>query len=74
MFSQRDNFYFNIGLTKESDPVKIEKDLMKKIPKEKWTDFSHRLVNHGRAVCNARNPKCEICSLQELCEYNKRKR
>ncbi|MBN2852607.1 MAG: endonuclease III [Clostridia bacterium] len=61
-----------IGLTKQTEPEKIERDLMKKIPKEKWSDFSHRLVFHGRAVCHARNPKCEICKLNEICEYNKK--
>jgi len=61
-----------IGLTKESNPEKIEQELMKKIPKEKWTTFSHRLVYHGRAVCNARSPKCEICNIKEYCEYYKK--
>jgi len=58
-----------IGLTKESDPVKIEFDLMKKIPKESWIDFSHQLIWHGRRVCMARNPKCAECPLRRLCNY-----
>jgi len=61
-----------IGLTNESNPEKIEQDLMKKIPEEKWTAFSHRLVYHGRAICNARSPKCELCSIKEYCEYYKK--
>ncbi len=60
-----------IGLTKEEDPVKIEKDLMQKIPKDQWSEFSHRMVYHGRAVCNARSPKCEICSINLYCDYYK---
>lgn len=60
-----------IGLTNEEDPVKIEKDLMKKIPKDQWSEFSHRMVYHGRAVCNARSPKCEICSINLYCDYYK---
>jgi len=60
-----------IGLTKESDPKQIEKDLMKVIPKSKWSTFSHRLVYHGREVCNARNPKCDICKLNIYCKYYK---
>jgi len=62
-----------IGLTKEEDPVKIESDLMKKIPKDQWSEFSHRMVYHGRAVCNARSPKCEMCSINLYCDYYKNK-
>src|SRR5213078_1247097 len=50
-----------LGLTKEKDPVKIERDLMALVPREKWTWFSHTLILHGRRVCIARRPKCEVC-------------
>lgn len=60
-----------IGLTNETDPVKIEKDLMRVIPKKDWTDFSHRLITHGRLVCNARKPDCENCGMKNFCDsYN----
>ena len=61
-----------IGLTKNTDPEKIEYDLMKIIPKESWSKFSHQLVYHGRAVCIARKPKCNECSIIEYCEYGKK--
>ncbi|MFA6308520.1 MAG: endonuclease III [Clostridia bacterium] len=60
-----------IGLSGKEDPVKIEFDLMKIIPKNKWRVFSHQLVCHGREVCNARKPKCELCSINSLCDYYK---
>lgn len=56
-----------LGLTRNTDPVKIEQDLMKLIPREKWTLFSHLLIFHGRAICEARRPKCEICPLNDIC-------
>ncbi len=56
-----------LDLTKETDPVKIEKDLIKTIPKEKWILFSHQIILHGRALCTARNPRCAECSLGPLC-------
>ena len=56
-----------LGLTANTDPVKIEDDLMKLIPLKEWTAFSHRLIHHGRAVCIARKPKCAECGLNELC-------
>lgn len=52
-----------MGLTKEHDPVKVEQDLMGLFPREEWTDLSHRLILHGRQVCNARLPRCEACVL-----------
>jgi endonuclease-3 len=58
-----------LGLTKEQDPVKIEFDLMKIIPKKMWSRFSHQLVSHGRAVCKARKPECEICTLRPYCLF-----
>ena len=56
-----------LGLSKNTEPEKIEKDLMKIVPKEEWTDFSHQLIAHGRAVCQARAPKCAECPLKFLC-------
>ena len=56
-----------LDLTKETEPVKIEKDLMKIIPKERWILFSHQIIHHGRALCVARNPKCAECMLNQLC-------
>ena len=56
-----------LGLTKEKDPVKIERDLMALVPRDKWTWFSHTLILHGRRVCMARRPKCEICVINRLC-------
>lgn len=58
-----------LGLTKYQDPVKIEQDLMSKIPKEYWRNFSGALVLHGRYICVARKPKCMECGLRVLCPY-----
>ncbi len=59
-----------LDLTKETDPVKIEKGLMKTIPQDKWILFSHQIIHHGRALCAARNPRCGECGLSLLC-YSK---
>jgi endonuclease-3 len=56
-----------LGLTKHSDPVKIEKDLMKVVPREAWTLWSHLLIWHGRRRCSARKPDCPDCELHVLC-------
>jgi endonuclease-3 len=56
-----------LGLTKQEDPVKIERDLMKLVPREHWGHFPHLLIWHGRRVCIARRPLCETCVLVELC-------
>lgn len=56
-----------LGLTKQTDPVKIEADLVKLIPREYWTLWSHWLIFHGRRRCYARNPDCAGCELQHLC-------
>ncbi|HSR09344.1 MAG TPA: endonuclease III, partial [Bryobacteraceae bacterium] len=56
-----------LDLTRETEPVKIERDLMKVIPQEKWILFSHQIIHHGRALCVARNPKCTECKLAPLC-------
>ena len=56
-----------IGLTKHQDPIKIEQDLMKLLPKADWENFSIMTIYHGRAICNARKPNCPDCELAELC-------
>jgi endonuclease III len=56
-----------LGLTKEEDPVKIERDLMKLVPREDWGRFPHLLIWHGRRVCLARVPRCEECVLNDIC-------
>ena len=56
-----------LDLTRNSDPKKIEQDLMQVIPQEKWILFSHQLIWHGRKVCQARKPKCAECNLETLC-------
>jgi endonuclease-3 len=56
-----------LGLTKHSDPEKIEADLMKLIPRDKWSLFSHWLIWHGRRRCYARKPDCDGCEVQHLC-------
>jgi len=56
-----------LGLTKQEDPVKIERDLMKLVPREDWARFPHLLIWHGRRVCIARRPLCEICVVTDLC-------
>jgi endonuclease-3 len=56
-----------LGLTKQTDAVKIEQELMKLVPREQWTLFSHWLIWHGRRRCDARKPDCENCEIQELC-------
>lgn len=56
-----------LGFTTKQDPEKIERDLMETVPKKDWTVFSHLLILHGRAVCKARKPDCEDCTLNDLC-------
>ncbi|MFW6160345.1 MAG: endonuclease III [Acidobacteriota bacterium] len=56
-----------LGLSREKNPDKIEKDLMSLIPREDWLDFNYMLVNHGRKICQAKNPNCSQCILQQLC-------
>jgi endonuclease-3 len=62
-----------LGLTKNTDPVKIEQDLIKIVPKERWILFAHQIILHGRARCMARTPACEQCDLNSVC-YAKDKR
>jgi len=56
-----------LELTKETDPVKVEADLMKVIPPTQWIDYSHRIIHHGRQICLARTPRCADCTLEKLC-------
>ena len=56
-----------LGLTRRDDPVKIERDLMKLVPRRYWNVFPHLLIWHGRRVCLARTPRCEGCVLNDLC-------
>lgn len=56
-----------LGLTREEDPVKIEKDLMNVVPKKEWLHFANLLLYHGRAVCHSQNPHCRRCVINELC-------
>lgn len=58
-----------LGLSGESNPDKIEQDLMRIVPKFDWLDFNYILVNHGRAVCQAKKPDCEHCEINHLCPY-----
>ncbi len=56
-----------LGLTKHTDPIRIERDLMQLVPQPDWENWSIRLIYHGRAVCKARNPVCQTCQLADLC-------
>ena len=58
---------YRLGLTEYTDPVRIERDLMRLLPLEDWENWSIRLVYHGRAICTARNPACHACVLADLC-------
>lgn len=56
-----------LGLTRYDDPAKIERDLQRVVPREDWARFPHLLIWHGRRVCTARAPRCELCALSDLC-------
>jgi endonuclease-3 len=56
-----------LGFTKEKDPNKIERDLMTLLPREKWSTFTYVLIDHGRGVCRAPTPRCEVCPVNDLC-------
>ncbi|WP_165220965.1 endonuclease III [Aquisphaera insulae] len=58
---------YRLGLTSHTVPEKIEKDLMASVPRGEWVDLSHRLIQHGRRTCLARNPRCSECALAKLC-------
>ena len=62
------------GLSKEKEPEKIEQDLLKIFPKECWKDLNHLLVWHGRNTCIARNPKCTVCPISDVCKFAKSKK
>jgi len=61
-----------LGLSRQTDPNKIEQDLMKIVPKKDWLDFNYILVDHGRAICNARRPLCLECPINKLCPSARR--
>ena len=56
-----------LGFSAESDPDKIERDLMRLIPRKEWFDVTYRIIDHGRAICQAKKPKCDVCTLSDLC-------
>ena len=56
-----------LGLTQETDAVKVERDLMELLPKNRWVEFSHQMIHHGRRVCAARKPLCDACSMRKFC-------
>lgn len=58
-----------LGLATQNDPVKIEFELMELVPRERWTVFSHQLIQHGRRICTARKPRCKGCPLLAHCDY-----
>lgn len=60
-----------IGLTENTEPEKIEYDLMKVVPREKWGSFCHQLVYHGRVICSAKKPLCNECAILTYCRYGK---
>lgn len=60
-----------LKLTNETDPVKIELELMKSIPEDQWGSFSLRLIEHGRKICDAKKPKCQECILNDICPSSK---
>jgi endonuclease-3 len=60
-----------LGFTRHTDAGKIERDLMTLIPRKEWTLFPHLMIHHGRAICQARKPKCEICPVNDLCPFPK---
>ena len=62
-----------LGLTEEQDPIKIERNLMKIVPKKSWIDFSHYIILQGRDKCIARRPKCDECEIKEACKYYEKK-
>jgi endonuclease-3 len=58
-----------LGLTRERDAAKIERDLMAIVPRREWTLFPHLMIHHGRAICQARKPRCEVCPINDLCPF-----
>jgi endonuclease-3 len=66
-FTFKKNGKDSLDFKKDADPVKIEKDLMGWVSKSKWLRISYELIDHGRAICKAQNPKCEMCPLSSVC-------
>ncbi len=62
-----------LGITEETDPVKVEFDLMKKLPKDHWILWNLQIIAHGRSICKAPTPDCENCFLKDLCDTGKKK-
>ena len=62
-----------LGLTNNSDATKIEFDMMKIVPQNRWTEFSHQLIAHGRNICDAKKPKCSVCRLLPYCRFGQEK-
>jgi endonuclease-3 len=58
-----------LGISTQKDPVKIEKDLMKKVPEEKWVVVAHQLIHFGRQTCKSQRPRCSECFLPDLCPF-----
>jgi endonuclease-3 len=56
-----------LGLTGATEPEKVERDLAAILPRKEWVDFSHRMIAHGRAICLAQRPRCEVCPLSPIC-------
>jgi len=56
-----------LGFSEQKNPDKIEQDLMRLVPKEQWFDFTYVLIDHGRALCTAKNPRCTDCPVEPLC-------
>ena len=63
-----------LGLTEETDPVKVEYDLMKKLPEDHWILWNLQIIAHGRSICKAPKPDCENCFLKDLCDTGKKQR
>jgi endonuclease-3 len=61
-----------LGLTRHKDPEKIEMDLMALVPEDRWVKFCHQIILHGRQICQARKPRCEICPLRPHCTYGQK--
>jgi len=67
-----DRLAHRLGLTKATNVLQTEEDLMRKLPKDRWTFAHHALILHGRRVCAARTPKCELCPMQDICAHYKK--
>jgi endonuclease-3 len=62
-----------LGLTKNSDPVKIEYELMEILPETYWISYNQQAISHGRQICTARNPRCGKCELSDICFFDREK-